>query len=278
VIWLAVSVAVDFVFVQFFKWGQRQGYHAPTVVSTNYVIVGTSLALYLIATDRFVVPQAALITGLVTGCVFVSSMVLMTTTLERAPAGAVFTVFRMSIAVPVVLGVLIWNEPVAPGQLLGIALALIALGMMTSGSDADRHVTGLKMAGLLLAIFLLQGTSHSCLRSVHYNGLDDAFVQVLMVTGTTAGTLGWAAIAWSRQRPLRGELQLGAFIGFYNALALCVIMVALSLLPGTLFFPVVGCSVVVLDNLAAHFFWRERLNRTSVAGVVVATLAIFLAV
>ena len=131
---------------------------------------------------------------------------------------------------------------------------------------------------LLGAIFCLQGLSHSCLRSVHYNGLDDAFLGILMVTGATAGSLGWAAIALSRRRPRRAELQLGVFIGAYNALALCIIMITLSKLPGTLFFPVVGCSVVLLDNAAAHFFWRERLNRTAAAGVVVAALAIVLVV
>jgi len=277
-LWLALSVVVDFAFVQFFKAGQRRGYHSPTVVATNYIVVAISLLTYLLVTDQFTVSREALLTGLVTGSVFVSSMVLMTRTLDRAPASAVFTAFRMSVAVPVALGVWLWNEPMASGQLVGVALAFLALVMMTSGSDETRHATGWRIMLLLVGIFALQGLSHSCLRSVHYNGLDDAFLQVLMVTGATAGSLGWAAIALSRRLPQRGELQLGAFIGAYNTLALCIIMTALSKLPGTLFFPVVGCSVVLLDNVAAHFFWRERLNRTAAAGVAVAALAIFLVV
>ena len=159
------------------------GYHSPTVVSTNYLVVGASLMIYLAATEQLIVPIGALVTGLVTGSVFVSSLVLMTRMLERAPVGAVFTAFRMSIVVPVVFGVLLWQEPLAPGQMAGISLAILALVMMTSGMDATRHITGWKIVGLLLAVFLLQGLSHSCLRSVHYNGLDDSFVQIVMVTG-----------------------------------------------------------------------------------------------
>lgn len=277
-IWLVLSIAADFAFVQFFKVGQRRGYHSPTVVSTNYLVVGASLMIYLVATEQLIVPTGALVTGFATGCVFVASLVLMTRMLERAPVGAVFTAFRMSVAVPVVFGVLLWQEPLAPGQMAGIGLAILSLVMMTSGMDATRHIPGWKIVGLLLAVFLLQGLSHSCLRSVHYNGLDDSSVQIIMVTGGTAGALGWIGIGLFRRRPRRGELQLGAFIGVYNALALCIILIALSELPGTLFFPVVGCSVVLLDNLTAHFFWRERLNRTAAAGVVVAALAIFLVV
>ena len=39
-------------------------------------------------------------------------------------------------------------------------------------------------------------------------------------------------------------------IGAYNLLALLVILKTLSLVPGAVFFPVLGCAVVVLDNAA----------------------------
>ena len=71
-------------------------------------------------------------------------------------------------------------------------------------------------------------------------------------------------------------IKLGIFIGLYNALALCVIMIGLSQLPGTLFFPVLGCGVVLLDNLFAHFYWKERLSRPAMVGVGIAAVAVVL--
>ncbi len=237
-----------------------------------------SLFGYVLTTGQLSVPSGALVTGLVTGCVFVSSLSLMTKTLDRAPAGAVFTAFRTSIVVPVVLGVWLWQESITLEQLTGILLSFLALVMMTPRVDGRGQVAGPKAIARLLAIFLLEGCSHSCLRSIHYNGLDDAFLAVLMVMGGTAGTVGWLAIALTKRRPQRGELKLGGFIGVYNVFALCAVLIALSHLPGTLFFPAIGCSVILLDNLAAHFFWQERLNLTAAAGVAVAALAIFLVV
>jgi hypothetical protein len=55
-------------------------------------------------------------------------------------------------------------------------------------------------------------------------------------------------------------------------------LTALSKLPGTLFYPALGCSVVLLDNLSAHFFWREHLSRSAIAGVAVALLSLALVV
>lgn len=273
-----MAVLASYGFVQLFKFGQRRGYHSPTLVSTNYLVVGIFLFVYLSFVDELVVPTGALVTGLVTGCVFVSSLTLMTKTLDYTPVGAVFSAFRMSVAVPVALGVWLWKEPITSEQVVGIGLALLALVMMTPRENHGHRLSGVKAALLLLAIFLLEGGSHSCLLSVHYNGLDDAFLQVLMVMGGTAGTVGWVAIASKRRRPSRGELKLGVFIGGYNVFALCAVLIALSQLPGTLFFPVIGCSVILMDNLTAHFFWGERLNRSATAGVAIAALAIFLVV
>ena len=99
-----------------------------------------------------------------------------------------------------------------------------------------------------------------------------------MLTGATAGLLGAIFILQRKQRPTLAAVKLGIFIGAYNAVALSVILTALSKLPGTLFFPALGCSVVLLDNLFAHFFWREHLNRPAIAGVCIAVLALALVV
>jgi hypothetical protein len=276
--WLFFAILLDFGFVQICKFSQRRGYYAPVVVSTNYLTLCAVLAIYLLATGRFTFSAAALQTGLITGAVFIGSMSLMMRVLEIASVGAVLTAFRMSIAVPVALGIWLWQEPVVPAQFGGIILAFSALMMMTSGARGGAHATGGRTFGLLFAVFFAQGLSHSCLRSVHYAGLDDEFVQILTVMGATAGTIGFIFIALRMRRPRRPELTTGLSLGTYNAMALCVIMTALSRLPGTLFFPAVGCSVILLDNLSAHFFWKERLNRVAAAGVGLAVLAVALVI
>ncbi len=276
--WLIFAILLDFGFVQICKFSQRRGYYAPVVVSTNYLVLCAVLAAYLLATGRFTFSAAALQTGVVTGAVFIGSMSLMMRVLEVASVGAVLTAFRISIAVPVALGIWLWQEPVVPSQFSGIILAFPALLLMTSGAGGNVRAAGGKTFGLLFAVFLAQGMSHSCLRSVHYAGLDGEFVQILTVMGATAGTIGYIFIAGRMRRPGRSELATGIGLGAYNALALSVIMLTLSRLPGTLFFPATGCSVILLDNLSAHFFWKERLNRLSAAGVALAILAVALVI
>lgn len=277
-IWLFFSILLDFGFIQFFKLGQRRGYYAPVVVSANYITVAVSIAIYLILTDAWIFPTAAIYTGLATGTIFISSMLLMNYALTIAPVGPVLTAFRMSIIIPVALGVSLWGESMSTPQFAGLILALFALSLMTTGSGGTHHIRGLKAFGLLALICFWQGISHTCLRSVHYNGLDPFDLQILMITGALAGCIGFGLTAFKKHRPQKPAIKLGIFIGLYNAVALCVIMTALSHLPGTLFFPVLGCSVVLLDNLFAHYYWQEHLPRPAMAGVGFAIIAVLLIV
>jgi len=277
-IWLVFSIILDFGFVQLFKLGQRRGYYAPVVVTVNYLVVAITLAIYLSATNAWTFSTGATYTGLTTGVVFISSMLLMNHALTIAPVGSVVTAFRMSIIVPIALGIYLWGEPMASTQMIGLILALAALALMTSHSGNTGHIKGLKSFGLLAVVCLWQGVSHTCLRSVHYNGLDDVYIHIIMLTGGTAGIIGCLVIAFKKHKPQLPAIKLGVFIGLYNAMALCVIMTALSQLPGTLFFPTLGCSIVLLDNLFAHFFWKERLTRPAIAGVGIAVIAVLLVV
>lgn len=276
--WLFLSVILDFGFVQFFKQGERRGYYAPVVVTANYITVAVCIGAYLLAVDNWTFPEGAVETGLVTGFLFISSMLLMNYALTIAPVGSVLSAFRIAIIVPVFFGITLWDEPMAPSQAVGLLLALLALALMTPRSEAHPRFKGIRAFGLLALICLWQGLSHTSLRSVHYKGLDEAFLQVLMITGATAGLIGLTFTLLKKQRTEWPAVKLGIFIGAYNTAALCVIMIALSKLPGTLFFPVLGCSVVLLDNLFAHFFWKEHLNRPAVAGVGIAILSLALVI
>ena len=71
---------------------------------------------------------------------------------------------------------------------------------------------------------------------------------------------------------------MGAGIGLYNTMALTVTLIALSHVPGTIYFPIVGSTIVILDNMTAHFFWKEPLGKSGLAGAALAVLAILLVV
>ncbi len=274
--WLILAVLLEFVFVQMLKFAQRRGDAAPVVVTTNYLVVATALLIYLVTCGTLAAPVAAVVTGVLSGSVFLLSMLLFNRALQLAAVGPVLTAYRMALVVPLVPGVLLWGETLGVAQLGGLLLALAALVLMSARpGEASRLGSG-AMLRLLLAVFVVQGVCGTAMRSVHYQGLDAFLLPVLLVASLTAGSLGMGYLWWRGVRPAGPAVRLGLGLGTYNALALPAVMTALSHWPGTIYFPITGCGVLVLDHLCAHFWWREKLSRFAMAGLALALMSLAL--
>ena len=247
-------------------------------MSANYLVLACVLALYLLITDKLELPAGAIKIGTITGLVFIMSMFVMTQALEITDVAGVLTAFRMSIILPIGLAVWLWDERANPIQVVGILLSLFALYLMTRKPGSHHRLKGFGALGLLLLVFSFQGLAHTCLRWVHYAGLSPELLKVLFVTGLTAGVVGTVFSFIFGRRPTRSDLLMGAGIGVYNTLALTINLVTLSHVPGMIYFPIMGSAVVLMDNLTAHFFWKEPLRRAGVAGASLAILAILLVV
>ncbi len=276
--WLTLSCLLEFGFAQLFKHAQRRGYYAPVVVSTNYLALAAALGLYLGLTGQLDLSPQVLKVGLTTGVVFICSMSIMTKSLNVVNVAAVLIAFRMSIIVPIFLAVWLWDEPISGYQVAGIVVALLGLWMLTRGADSTHgaRARGRRALAIVVIVFGTQGISQSCIRWVHHAGLDDRLMQVLLVVGLTAGTLGMGFIALQRYRPSRAEVGTGVGIGLYNLVALLVILTTLARMDAVVYFPVTGCTVVILDGLVAHLFWKERLNYLAWLGAGLVAMAMVL--
>ena len=274
--WLPLALLLSFGFGQLFKWAQRRGCQAPVVVSTNYLVVAGSVLIYYLGRGGLHLTAPVLKVGMATGCAFIVSMLVVTRALEITDVGAALTAFRLAILIPIGTAVWLWNETMTSTQALGIGLAVVALVLMTRGKGRHSRLSGAGSLGLVLLIFLLQGVSHSMVGWVHHAGLDPQMMPVLMVTAATAGVLGGAFLAITRCRPRGRDLWMGGGIGLYNLGALSLMYVTLSQVPGTVFFALQGCAVVIMDNLFAHFYWRETLSLPAKIGAGLGALSVLL--
>jgi drug/metabolite transporter (DMT)-like permease len=276
--WLVLASLTSLGFGQLFKWSQRRGCHAPTVVSANYLTLAAVLAIWHLWTGNDFAVPASVIVGGAMGLSFIVAMLVMTGALERFPVGMVLTSFRLSILAPVVVSVWLWGESLSAVQASGIGLALVALALisMSRSSGRSRPVVGAAALLTALAVFATQGVGQICLGWVHYAGLDEQRLTVLMTCAATAGTGGGLVLLVRRHRPRIRDLHMGVGIGLFNLVALATTLTALMHLDRTLFFPVTGCLVVLLDGLFAHLWWKERMGRVGALGAGLGALALLL--
>lgn len=277
-IWLAIACVLSFGFGQLFKWSQRRSAHGPTVVAVNYLVLAASVCAYLLARGELSLTAPIVELGALTGGFFIVAMLVMTQALTTSDVGAVLTAFRLSILLPIVLGIWLWKEPVTAVQFAGVGLALVGLALMTFGQSTHKSAAAFsgKSLALLLLVFFSQSLSHVGISSVHHLGLDSDKLSVIFAIALTAGTLGAVAVAYKRHVPTLEELGLGTLIGLFNLANLVAILITLSVVSRAVYFPVTGCSVVLMDNLFAHFFWKERLRTPAIVGAGIGAAAMFM--
>ena len=159
-------------------------------------------------------------------------------------------VLSPAVVAPIFVGAFLWGETVTGRQIAGCVAALASLLLL---SWRPGELSQRRNLYLVAAIFVLQGLSMCCLHWVHHAGLDEERLHVLMVTAAMAGILGSLFVA-VRRIPVRAPTALaGAGIGVFNLVTLSISLTALSQIQGTIFFPINGCGVVLLDNLFSHF-------------------------
>lgn len=275
--WLVLACVADFGFVQLFKYSQRRGHHAPTVVSINYLTLTGLLGAYLFFQTTSSWTATTVQIGVITGVACIVGMLITTKALQILNVSLVLTSYRISLVVPVVISVQIWGETLSKVQTLGIITALLSLVFITWSAKQKGRQQGVTIALCMVPlVFCAQGTCHSCIRWVHYAGLDNQLLNVLFMIGLTAGILGTLTVVIRRHRPRRSEIFTGAGIGLYNLVAFSIMLSALAHVPGTIFFPTLGCSVVVLDQILAYLVWKEPPSRPVKCGIGLALLALFL--
>lgn len=78
--------------------------------------------------------------------------------------------------------------------------------------------------------------------------------------------VSWGPLAW----------PIGSLVGICNLLQLEMTLLALSVLPTFVVFPVSSGLTVVLSALLSFWFWRERLNARAFLGMGLAILSALL--
>ena len=275
-LFLFLTIPLIFAFSHLFKYSQVKKCQPIPVITVNYFIVSLLLLGYYLVNGFPEITKGMLVLGLSTGCVFIIALYSYTKGLEMISVNLCMLSFRLSVVIPVIAAVILWGEVLSMSKLIGIALCLIAMVFMSSSETASKEVTLKKIVMVTLLIFILQGLTQILTQAIHYLKYDDVKEFILMLITTTAMVLGVLIMLFSQKKTTMKEIKMGAFIGVVNTVCLVMILKTLTLVSAAVFWPVSGCSLVVLDILAAHFLWKENLSYKIVLGGCFAVSSIYI--
>ena len=247
------------------------------VIATNYVVaLALSAAMFLLGGVYSVSPFTIGL-GLVTGFLYIGGMYLGMATIGRRGASIAVSASQLSVLLPVSLSVIIFGDMLKMNQLVGVAVALVALPLL-----AAKIGTGLRdgldkeTMLLLVAQLLVQGFaqfSSKVLVASGFSGERGAF----FVATFTSAVLVTLPIAWRHRKEIaRRDLGFGSVVGACNIGGNLSILLALTALAGAVVYPLVNSGGLLLVTVLAWIIFKEKINRLNAIGIALTLAAVLL--
>jgi len=201
----------------------------------------------------------------------------------------VYTLFMMlgGMFMPFLMGVIFLGEPLTVWGVTGAVLIVIALVIpaveASRKKDADKQKGSALFYILCVLLFLING-GYSCVSKLHQIGkeiggdpvnLQSLLVMVYIVEITVAAT----SLLVTRRKgsePVkkdgRSVLYSGGF-ALFSGLAGLALVSSAAKVSATVMFPVVTGGTIVFSALCGRIFFREKLNKSTLAQIVLAVAA-----
>ena len=214
------------------------------------------------------------------GALFVSIFFVMAMTAQKNGVSVTSIAGKMSVVVPVIFGIILYNESVTFLKIVGIIMALIAV-YLSSVKEEKSEKNGTLLLPILL--FIGSGTIDTLLKYIQENYVADEDVSIF--SGSLFGIAGAFAflilvIKTLKKRESFGYKNIiaGIILGVPNYYSIIFLIKALQNknFESSTLFTINNVAIVVVSTLVGLFFFKEKFSVKNKIGVAMAVLAIIL--
>lgn len=282
-IWLLLSILCSTLIFVVFKLFDKHGIDNLQAIITNY-FVAFSVGLITSEIDfqpLSIISEAWYPNTIILGLVFISLFQLMAAVSQKLGVSVVSVSVKMSLAIPVIAAVILYDEQMPTIKILGILAALTAVFMASYKPEQTKGHT----LYILMPIVLFLGS-----------GLLDAFLnynQKFLVpssqhayfasaTFLNAGIFGLLFIS---AKSLKSKVKVewkniigGIILGIPNYGSIYFLLRALDVptLESSVVFPINNVGIVLLSVVIGGLVFHEHLSRTNKIGILMALVGIAL--
>lgn len=219
---------------------------------------------------------------LILGALFIIVFNLMAITTQKSGLSVVSVATKMSVVVPVLFGLLYYNESLGTVKLIGIAIALIAV-YLTSNKSKQGISVNRKSIVLPILVFIGSGiidTSIKFLEDTYVANNDVPLFSAIIFLA--AAVIGFIFIII---QIIRGSFKFefkniiaGICLGVPNYFSIYFLVQTLrsDILESSGIFAINNVSIVALSTFAGIFIFKEKLIRKNWIGIALAILSIVL--
>jgi len=282
VIYLVLSILISsLLFVIFklfdvFKINTLQAIVVNYVIALSFGVVTSNASVSIIEIPK----QSWFLGAFCLGFLFISIFNIMGITAQRNGLSVASVAGKMSVMIPIIFGIIVYNEGVGFVKIIGISMALIAVYLSSAKSDA----TPVKFKNLLfpLLLFIGSGVLDTGLKYVETTSVSKGEEPLFLATiFGCAFVLGVFVVI---TQMINGKFHFhwknilgGIVLGVPNYYSMEFLLKAFKTdIESSTLFTINNVGVVILTTVFALLFFREKLIKKNWIGILLAVISILL--
>ncbi len=283
-IYLLLSILSSSIIFVVFKLFKRFEVNTLQAIIVNYFIA-CSVGYFGFVGDANIseIPSKPWFYGtLVLGLLFIIVFNLAAITTQRSGLSVVSVATKMSVAIPVLFGILYFNESTGLLKVLGIILALVAVYL---SSIKAKTGIAIKKRNLIypILVFIGSGLIDTLIKFIESGYVNKTDVALFSSTiFSVAGTIGILVLIF---QGITGKLKItgkniigGIALGIPNFFSIYFLVLALrnNEFESSTIFTINNVAIVLVSTLLGIILFKEKLITKNWIGIILAIIAILL--
>ena len=287
-LFLIGSIALTSYLILSFKVLERMGISVLQAIIFNYfacVVTGSVVSgSFPIHTEG--IRQPWFPWAIVTGTMLIIMLNIIGICTQKIGVSVTTVANKLSLVIPFIVSIFLYNESAGALKIIGVVIALVAV---VCTSYSPQKEPGGKSTPLLLLVvlpailFLGSGVLDSIIKYVETTHLNDsnndAFLIACFFTAAVLGSLMliYKIVTGSEKFDAR-SIPAGILIGIPNYFSIWCLINVLKANTGnsSAIIPINNMGIVLLCTLVAAVFFKEKLSKLNIAGIVLAIISIVL--
>lgn len=276
-IYLLLSILASSLIYLCFKNIKKQGAHNFSVILTNYWIAGLTgviVAWNMAPNTNITLPL--LMFAAILGFTFITIFIVMSNTTQVHGVGTASVASKMSVVIPVCIGLIAYQESLSPGKLIGLVLALISVYLVSYSKNKSKSAQW----WLPVLLFIGSGIIDTLLKKgqllFHGNGLSYWLIPLIFMFAAIYGTA--YGLFTKKLQLQKKEIKLGITLGAINYASILFLILTLAqpTFESSAIFPINNVGVVTLSAIFGFTIYKEQITKSKVIGIALAIIATLL--
>lgn len=222
--------------------------------------------------------------ALLMGCCFIAIFNLAAFVVQKSGVSVATVAFKLSLVIPFVFSLYLYNEQATWLKISGVAMALAAIWFTTAAGHKEKSKKFSWMLVLLpLLLFVTSGLLDTMIKYVEHAYIDehnqDSYLITAFCTAAVVGVLVMLALFISRRQRFEPKaVWAGMAIGVPNYFSIWCLLGALKGYAGnsSAIIPINNMGIVLFSALVAWMIFKEQLTALNWLGIVLSIGAIAL--